>query len=229
MDINIYVVYDSEIETEESVNRFISVMEKAQYPIDKIIPMSNIQFNEYIDNKQILPFVICLNSTFKTYCIKYSDILNVPVLEFFSKDYYNSEKNVYLAGILLNIESIFQASYKKYAWTVLKSFLKVYLSTLENLKDNSVAEDATKALVEIQEEKADQIVEEILVKESKKAADELVIQTTQNNEIDSVKEINFDPENLKDFYFQVKTLINQFNIVQEQIKLFDQYIHNEKL
>ena len=55
------------------------------------------------------------------------------------------------------------------------------------------------------------------------------MQTTQNNEIDSVKEINFDPENLKDFYFQVKTLINQFNIVQEQIKLFDQYIHNEKL
>ena len=107
MNNNIYIIYDPEKENENSLNDFKQVMVKAGYPLTKIVTLSSIEFDEYIERKEILPFVLCLNATFKDYCIKYSDILEVPVFEFFSKDYHDISKNIHIAGILLDVKDIF--------------------------------------------------------------------------------------------------------------------------
>lgn len=213
MDTNIYVVYDSKKETEESLQKFIEVMHKADFPENKIVTLSDTEFDQFIERKELLPFVLCLNSTFKTYCVKYSDILNIPVFEFFSKEYFNVDKSIFVSGILLNIDSIFQPSYKKYAWSVLQKFYTQYSEVIQSLPTSE------EILIDLED--VVETIEEDVVEVAESLASETVV--------DEAKEINFDTAELKEFYFQVKDLINQFNIVQEKIKIFDKHIGHEKL
>lgn len=211
MNNNIYIIYDPEKENEKSLNDFKQVMIKAGYPLDKIITLSSIQFDEYMERKEILPFVLCLNSTFKDYCIKYSDILEVPVFEFFSKDYHDVSKNIHIAGILLDIKDIFQISYKRYAWKILTEFYNFYKDSLIEQEDTPTVDETVKecspCIVEVYEE----------IEKSEISSSEII------NDIAVPETVN-----LKEFYLNVKNLMNQMNIVQEQIKHLDQQFNNEK-
>lgn len=211
MNNNIYIIYDPEKEKENSLNDFKQVMVKAGYPLTKIITLSSIEFDEYIERKEILPFVLCLNTTFKDYCIKYSDILEVPVFEFFSKDYHDVAKNIHIAGILLDIKDIFQVSYKRYAWKILTEFYNFYKGSLDVKEDISTVDETVKEC----------ILEEV-VDSSEKIQESVVSEETVTDIV--------IPEtiNLKEFYLNVKNLMTQMNIVQEQIKHLDQQFNNEK-
>lgn len=211
MNNNIYIIYDPEKEKENSLNDFKQVMVKAGYPLTKIITLSSIEFDEYIERKEILPFVLCLNTTFKDYCIKYSDILEVPVFEFFSKDYHDVAKNIHIAGILLDIKDIFQVSYKRYAWKILTEFYNFYKGSLDVKEDISTVDETVKEC----------ILEEV-VDSSEKIQESVVSEETVTDIV--------IPEtiNLKEFYLNVKNLMAQMNIVQEQIKHLDQQFNNEK-
>lgn len=211
MNNNIYIIYDPEKEKENSLNDFKQVMVKAGYPLTKIITLSSIEFDEYIERKEILPFVLCLNTTFKDYCIKYSDILEVPVFEFFSKDYHDVAKNIHIAGILLDIKDIFQVSYKRYAWKILTEFYNFYKISLDNQESISTVDETVKEC----------ILEEV-VDSSEKIQESVVSEETVTDIV--------IPEtiNLKEFYLNVKNLMTQMNIVQEQIKHLDQQFNNEK-
>lgn len=211
MNNNIYIIYDPEKEKENSLNDFKQVMVKVGYPLTKIITLSSIEFDEYIERKEILPFVLCLNTTFKDYCIKYSDILEVPVFEFFSKDYHDVAKNIHIAGILLDIKDIFQVSYKRYAWKILTEFYNFYKGSLDVKEDISTVDETVKEC----------ILEEV-VDSSEKIQESVVSEETVTDIV--------IPEtiNLKEFYLNVKNLMTQMNIVQEQIKHLDQQFNNEK-
>ena len=50
MNNNIYIIYDPEKEKENSLNDFKQVMVKAGYPLTKIITLSSIEFDEYLDS-----------------------------------------------------------------------------------------------------------------------------------------------------------------------------------
>ena len=210
MNNNIYIIYDPEKENENSLNDFKQVMVKAGYPLTKIVTLSSIEFDEYIERKEILPFVLCLNATFKYYCIKYSDILEVPVFEFFSKDYHDVSKNIHIAGILLDIKDIFQVSYKRYAWKILTEFYNFYKDSLDVKEDISTVDETVKECV-LEEVAVIEEIQEAVV--SEETVTDIVIPETVN---------------LKEFYLNVKNLMNQMNIVQEQIKHLDQQFGNEK-
>jgi hypothetical protein len=218
MNNNIYVVYDSEKETKESLDNFKQVMIKAEYPSDKIIALSTTEFDEYIERKEILSFVLCLNTTFKDYCIKYSDILEVPVFEFFSKDYHDTSKNIHIAGILLDVKDIFQVSYKRYAWKVLTEFYKYYKQAV---LDKQVVLDMQEDISTVDDTVKECSLEEVVVFSEVKEV-EMVEET-----ISSSEEIT-DEVDLKAFYLNVKNLMSQMNIVQAQIKYLDKQFNNEK-
>ena len=216
----IYLVYNSEIETERSLSKFKDVMVKAGFELNLIAPIDQDAYEALLETK-IPNFAICLNQTYKDINITYSDKLDIPIFEFFSKEFISKEKNILLSGILLNIDDIFKPAYKRYAWTVITNFFKYYTTFVDNLQYIPEQES---------DDKIDEIFCEYLddapvvspVKEIK--TEELVVAKDVMTDVRDVV-VSSEPiqsgEDLKIFYFNVKQLISQFNVVQDQLKLIE--------
>lgn len=244
MSKNIYLVYDAKIENNTTINKLLTVLDKAGFDVlDTVVPIAAPDFAELLE-KELPNFAICLNKTFKDFSITYSDKLEVPIFEFFSKEYLNKEKKICIAGLLLNIDDIFETAYKRYSWTVLTKFLENYneLSIVTEVTPPNPVED----VIVIDEEEFEpdifceyldnnprEVVEEtnrgaaqdILQEISQEVESEVVVEvdtktlSTENNESDNVEVLTpILDESLKDFYLNVKQLISQFNLVQNQLK-----------
>lgn len=239
MSKNIYLVYDAKIENNTTINKLLTVLDKAGYDVlDTVVPIAAPDFEELLE-KEIPNFAICLNKTFKDFSITYSDKLDVPIFEFFSKEYLNKEKKICIAGLLLNIDDVFETAYKRYSWTVLTKFLENYndLSAVvaevpvEEIIEEEIEEPEPDIFCEYLDnhvpevvEKPNDSVQDILRDHDEKVVSEVVseveTETLQASsevvEIGSIESIS--EESFKEFYFNVKQLISQFNLVQNQLK-----------
>ena len=74
----IYLVYNSEIETERSLSKFKDVMVKAGFELNLIAPIDQDAYEALLETK-IPNFAICLNQTYKDINITYSDKLDIPI------------------------------------------------------------------------------------------------------------------------------------------------------
>lgn len=214
---NIYLVYSSEKETEESLNRLVNtVMVKAGFNKDKIIFKEIQQFKEEISQgKENIPsFVIALSKTYTDLTADYSKLLDVSIFEFFSKDYADVDSNIYLTGLMLSVEDIFKDQYKRYAWKTITTFYSHYSKAIaqqETIVEEVQTEEVKEEIIQEQVETEPLKVEEVQETTAVKASPE-----------DPITEVD-----LLTFYQNVKLLISQFNTVQEQIKLIEPLL-NEK-
>lgn len=208
MSNTIYLVYDPKIETKESLKRFIDIMVKADLDSKSISPIVEDDFSKLLE-KSVPNFAICLNKTYKEFNTVYSDKLDVPIFEFFSKEFVSSEYKICLSGILLDIDSVFKSEYKRYAWNVLLNFAKNYN------KYKSQEEIVLTVVPDFSEEPeihCDYLEEPSYLSEERNS----YLEVTQ------VKTESFENnDEFKSFYLNVKQLISQFNIVQDQLKLIE--------
>lgn len=239
MSKNIYLVYDANIETTESINKLLQVLDKAGYDVlDTVLPITSESFKELLDT-ETPNFAICLNKTFKDFSITYSDKLEVPIFEFFSKEYLNKDLKIYIAGLLLNIDDIFNVAYKRYAWDVLNKFLKHY-NEIITLMDaplvkevvEEVAEASTISTEIVEEDEPEELICDYLDDPAYKpeprvvkpvvtptpVVESIVAEDATTESFAVVEAETVVDESLKDFYLNVKQLISQFNLVQDQLK-----------
>lgn len=196
----VYLIYDASIENTESITQFISVLEKAGFSKENIIPINEEDYQLFID-KNLPNYSICLNQTFKNIFPVFSEKLEVPVFEFFNKQYIDETNKILLTGIILNIADIFKPEYKRYAWDLIVSFYKYYEQWLPEDSFQVIEQDLPDYLG-------------ITITEDQQPSKD-VIQESIVNAVPSIVENNLD---YKSFYMNVKQLISQFNIVQEQLK-----------
>ncbi len=212
MDDIIYILYDSTIENEESLSKFLEILGKAKYDLSKV---QTISFDSYLSHLEsndfsFSNFVLCLNQTYKKINSYYSEKLNVPIFDFFSKEYINNKKQILLFGLLFNIDTIYQEAYKRYAWNFINKFHEQYLEKVKDIKEDVVEEDFEYLDNYVVEKQSESISIE-----SKETTKELVKEEIKDNSL-SYSE-------LLEFYNNASVLFKQFNLIQNQLKLLNKY------
>jgi len=212
MSNNIFVLYDSEIETEISLSKFNKILILAGIPEDKIKHISLTEYTEYLTNNdyKFYPYVIAINQTFKIINQLYSEKLSIPIFDFFTKEFSNKKNNLILFGLLFSVNSMYETAYKKYAWTFIQKFTKEY----ENFNKDNVEEldcdylDSDVSFHSITEE-------ETIVTENTNP----IIEEEHSIEIQTeIIESELSYEFLLNFYNNNKELFKYFNLIQDQLK-----------
>lgn len=121
----IRVVYDPKIETSDSLSKFLGiVLDKAKYPIKDIKFVKQEDYIQEIDGGlRQGNYTICLNKTYSVVSLKLSAIYKEPTYKFFSRYYANTEGQVIVVGLQVDVADIFSDdSQKKAAWAKLLTF-----------------------------------------------------------------------------------------------------------
>ena len=210
MSNTVYILYDHTIENEESLDKFKVILKHAGFKEELLKTISLQDYQEYLENNDFKFYsnMICINQTFKIINQIYSEKLDIPIFDFFSKEYVNEQDNIILYGLLYSVSSIYEVAYKKYAWSVVQKFYNDY----KLLNKDSIT---------IQEE--EHVTEH--VEESFKE-DEETIQTEQIQVSDTQEKQSMIIENehqpsyeeLLSFYKNTKKLLSQFSLIQQQTK-----------
>lgn len=122
----IHIVYDSHLEDEESLDKFKFIMSKAGFKLEDLVTIDVNDLLVMLEKGEIPSHTICINKTYRSINVEYSDLLDVPIYDFFSKEYCNDEKQITLFGLLLDIKTMHEPAYKKYAWSVVNKFYTEY-------------------------------------------------------------------------------------------------------
>lgn len=139
MDNSLYVVHSSE--TEEQLNKFKVVLEKAGFTdITYILEKDYLQS---LENKIIPNFTLCIQRTYRKVNSVYSNVIDVPIHEFFSKEYVNKDECLCLSGLPFSISEIFNDQYKRYAWNIICNLYKNYSSMVVNTDTEVIEEIST--------------------------------------------------------------------------------------
>ncbi|AND75255.1 hypothetical protein FDH01_gp094 [Acinetobacter phage vB_AbaM_ME3] len=220
-DSNIYVVYNSEIETSTLLNKFLTVvLDKAKFPISKIQFRTEEEYLALLKEEGSKNYVICLNKTYTEISIQTGQIIGEQPFKFFSRYYQNDTKRIYILGLLNNLDELFDEkneALKRTTWTKLKTFLTSYTTTVSGftsseptskvtslpIKDSlntEVIKDTTKVLDLICEEQ-----EEAPKEESKPVVKEI------RKELDSNPSVSY--AELLEFYNLTSSLLRDFDIL----------------
>lgn len=202
----VYLVYKKTIEDQEKLIKFIQVMGKAGFPEESVVPIDMEDFHSKLEKENPPHFALCINNTYTLTSSIYCDSLKANIYDFFSKDYADFDKRIFLMGLMVNVENVFQVQYKMYAWKTLLTFYEYY-------KNHAVKDDA-----EVTEKEVESVD---LITEVKEAVE--VISDTGD-----VVETPKDNVDLISFYKNVKQLFSQFEIVQNQIKQIEFQMNGDK-
>ena len=236
MDKNVYVLYDNKIETTESLEKFKKILVLAGFEDAVIKPVSSEEYNNILveNNYNFYNFVIAINQTYKQINQIYSDKLNVPIFDFFSKEYTNREKSLVLYGLLFSISSIYEPAYKKFSWSVVQKFFTDYSDTINQtnteedcdyLSNDTPVSNKVENIFEVQP--TTEVIDEDTTEESEIVSSvEISIEQTPHvsetfQAVHQEEELSY--EELVSFYINTKSLISQFNKVQDQIRIIESY------
>lgn len=139
MDNSLYVVHSSE--TEEQLDKFKVVLQKAGFTDIKYILEKDYLIS--LENKIIPNFTLCIQRTYRKVNSIYSNVIDVPIHEFFSKEYVNKKESLCLSGLPFSISEIFNDQYKRYAWNIICTLYKNY-SSMVTVEDTISQEDTLK-------------------------------------------------------------------------------------
>lgn len=224
---NIYILYDSAIENLESLEKFKLILGHAGFNPTSLICKSIEEYlTELSENKPFYNYMICLNQTYKQINQVYSEKLDVPIFDFFSKEYVHNTKKLVLYGLLLSVEAIHEVAYKKYAWSVVQKFHKEVSELSQGILD--IENDPCDYLNEPVEKNTD--IPVIVEPQVSSPTEELV---SCNNVVDIVSPPLLHPplspsyEELLSFYNNTKVFINTFQNLQAQLKSIE--VNNEKV
>lgn len=218
MNKNIYILYDNKIETTESLEKFKKILVLAGFKDIDIQSISLDEYNEILIENNFYNFVIAINQTYKQINQIYSEKLDVPIFDFFSKEYINKEKNLVLYGLLFSVSSIYETAYKKFSWSVVQKFFSDYSKIINQQSDPSetcdyLSNDSYVSINEVEKEiDIQDVINTSVIYEEPEYLSE-TLQATPREELSY--------EELLSFYINAKNLISQFNKVQEQIRLIE--------
>lgn len=213
MNNNIYVIYDNTIETPDSLEKFKKILVLAGFTSDKIVNMSSDEYLTYLENNNFSfhNFVIAINQTYKIINQIYSERLDIPIFDFFNKEFVSTKHELVLFGILFSISSIYEPAYKKFSWGVIQRFFIEYNNFLSNNEPDQLDCDY---LDPPQEIVAEQPSKEVIVETVA-----LVVEESPVDDIpEQVVEKTLSYDELLAFYNNAQELISKFNLVQEQLK-----------
>lgn len=226
MNNNIYILYDNKIETTESLERFKKILVLAGFK-DTVI--NSVSLDEYTtilkeNNYNFYNFVIAINQTYKQINQVYSDKLNVPIFDFFSKEYTNTDKNIVLYGLLFSVSAIYEPAYKKFSWSVVQKFFTDYSEIVNQEQSTEENCDYLSNEPEVQEitlidHEPQETLQEIVHTVESTSLEEQSEETFQA--VHKEEKLSYDE--LLSFYVNTKNLISQFNKVQDQLKLIESY------
>lgn len=222
MSNDLYVLYDSSVENEESLDKFNVILKHAGFSESKIKHISLEDYIIYLEANEFKfhPCMVCINQTYKKINMIYSEKLEVPIFDFFSKEYVNKEANIILYGILFSVSSIYEPAYKKFAWSVVQKLYADY----KQLNPTTVSDLA----------QAEYLVENTAVEETPPHQDvvqtETLVPEPVTQLVTEVPSLSSDKEapsyeELLAFYENTKTLIAQFNLIQQQTKLLESHLN----
>lgn len=209
MNNNIYVIYDSTIENPDSLDKFKNILVLAGFDSNKIVNMSSDEYIHYLENNNFSfhNFVIAINQTYKIINQTYSEKLDVPIFDFFNKEFVSSKYELVLFGILFSIASIYEPAYKKFSWGVIQRFFIEYTKFLNNNESEEIDCDYLDP------------PQEVLVKETIVETVALAVEEKEVNDVsEQIVEKTLSYEELLAFYNNAQELISKFNLVQEQLK-----------
>ena len=228
----LYLVYDANIETEDSLHRLTDkVIKAAGFDLDliKTVPLEVV--TEMLENDILPTYLICINQTFKDLNAIYSDKLEVPVYEFFSKEYINDSIGICMSGLLLNVDSIFEEAYKRYAWNIIKKFKTTFDEQYSKFQEDTkkeklitteVVEDLTENtelpsylnMVEIEETpEVTEVKEEVVVK---KEIQPTTIPSQKTQMLDDQTETLLN---------NIKLFFNLFDTIKKDLKVFERKVN----
>ncbi len=212
MNNNIYVIYDNTIETPDSLEKFKKILVLAGFTSDKIVNISSDEYLTYLENNNFSfhNFVIAINQTYKIINQIYSERLDIPIFDFFNKEFVSTKHELVLFGILFSISSIYEPAYKKFSWGVIQRFFVEYNNFLTNNEPEQLDCDYL--------DPPQEIVAEQPLKEVEVEAVALVVEETVDDAPEQVVEKTLSYEELLTFYNNAQELISKFNLVQEQLK-----------
>ena len=214
----LYLVYDSKIETEDSLNLLLNkVIKSAGFDLSliKTIPVETVE--EMIENNILPTYLICINQTFKDLNAIYSDRLEVPIYEFFSKEYSNESLGIIMTGILLDVNSIFEDAYKRYSWNVIKKFKIGFDEIFDKFNTNKTQETSTiqKEIIEDPSEITE--IPSYLNMNVEEKEDE----TVKEEVTTPVKPSHTVDENTVNLLNNIKLLFNLLETIKKDIKTFE--------
>lgn len=216
MSNNVFVLYDSKIETEISLNKFDKILVLAGIPENKIKHISLTEYNQYLidNNFNFHSYIIAINQTYKEINQIYSEKLNIPIFDFFTKEFSTKKNNLILFGLLFSVNSIHEPAYKKYSWIFIQKFVKEYQ---EFIKDTEVVEDYD-YLDNVPTETVQTV--ELVSEETQEEIVEPTVEIVDEKQ-EIIIESDLSYEFLLDFYKNNIELFKYFNLIQQQLKSID--------
>lgn len=118
------IIYDSAIETSESLTKLVDIFNMASYPKELIylIPYDESKVEDVFNSYSA---VFCINSTYIHFSTYLKDVKSVPTFEFTSQQYFDRKGNLVFHGLNLTVEGIHEAANKQPAWVFIKKFVSM--------------------------------------------------------------------------------------------------------
>lgn len=228
MDKNIYILYDPLIEDKESLQKFNKILVLAGFKEEQLVTLSQDKYLEYLSNEQnpFYNFVIAINQTYKTINQIYSQRLDIPIFEFFSKEFVSNSKDLVLFGLLFSVKAIYEPAYKKFSWGVVQKFYTEVNNKLNNVESDEPECDyfdnpADKVL--------EKVVEKVVLEEVKvePVIEEKITTTIVENVLHKdADEIN---KKLLDFFNKTSGFFKMYSEIQNDIEILKKDLNIEKL
>lgn len=212
MNDNIYVLYDNNIENEDSLLKFSKILIAAKFEASKIMYVTLDEYISHIEStNSFYPFVIAINQTYKTINQIYSNRLNVPIFDFFSREFSN--QNLVLYGLLFSVSSLYEPAYKKFAW----SFVQKFYSKVIDFEINS---DQKISCDYLSDQVAEEVVQETSIKEEPQEIIEEVILKVEPTEtfVEENSTENITYSALLEYYNNTKHFLDLFSTIQKETK-----------
>lgn len=218
-DSNIYVVYNSEIETSTLLNKFLTVvLDKAKFPISKIQFRTEEEYLSLLKEEGSKNYVICLNKTYTEISIQTGQVIGEQPFKFFSRHYQNDNKRIYILGLLNNLEELFDEkneALKRTTWAKLKTFLTSYTNTVSGFTSIEPSAKATSLPIK------DSLNAETIKDDTNKVLDLVCEQEIIHEEPEVVVESRKEVEDkssvsyaeLLEFYNLTSSLLRDFDIL----------------
>lgn len=121
------IVYDSLVESTDSLNKFLDIFSLTSYPKELVylVPFEKDSETFITDVFDTYPAVFCINSTYLDFSSYLKEVKNVPAFEFTSQQYFDRKGNFVFHGLNLSIEAIHDLANKQPCWVFIKKFVSM--------------------------------------------------------------------------------------------------------
>lgn len=131
--LEIKIVYDPDLESTESLEKFKFILSKAL--IENYVFITTLDYLNQLSTESVYNnFTIVLGKdTYDKVVVDFAKKLNIPKFEFCSRKYYEPSKKLIVYNLPLSVEDMFSSTYKQVTWDTIQLFVKYYNVCYEKL------------------------------------------------------------------------------------------------